>query len=263
MHGDLAPFLHALKIGVATNLAFAVHALGLPAAEHDAPLVFLATVLFVVSAWRCAFPNRYEGNVVLHDTVLASAFVTRVLATFSEVAYVAFFALALTRLDPVGRPGIQAIAIAMVAAATISQGFVWTAILTGRYRLYVYEEIGWLLLFAGHTAGAAWLFAAGPATDAARLLLILSLIFGGVYLPWQGFHLRFLLTEARAQEEGPPPATARTPIASRVRAALFSRRRTTSSEAWGGLIGVTWMAAYWVLVIPIWMHVVLRILLAP
>lgn len=263
MHGNLAPFLHALKFGVISNLAFAVHALDLPTVERDIQLVFPAVILFVVSAWRCAFPNRYEGNVVLHDTVLSSAFVTRVLATFSEVAYVAFFALALTRLDPVGRPGIQAIAISMVVAATISQGFVWTAILTGRYRLYVYEEIGWFLLFASHTAGAAWLFVVGPATDGTRLLLLLALIFGGVYLPWQGFHLRFLLTEARAQEAGPPPVMARTPVASRVHAALFSRRRETSSEAWGGLIGVTWMAAYWVLVIPVWMHVVLRILLAP
>lgn len=263
MNGDLAPFLHALKLGVITNLGFAVHALGLPAQGRDATLVFPAVILFVVSAWRCAFPNRYEDNVVLHDSVLSSAFVTRVLATFSEIAYVTFFALALTRLDAEGRAGIQAIAAVMLVAATVSQGFVWTAILTGRYRLYVYEEVGWFLLFAGHTAGAAWLLAAGPTTDGTRLLLLLSLVFGGLYLPWQGFHLRFLLSEARAQEADPPPAMAQTPIVSRVRAALFSRRRATSSEAWGGLIGVTWMAAYWVLVIPVWMHVVLRVLLDP
>ena len=74
MSGDLAPFLHALKIGVITNLGFAAHALALPAAQRDAHLVLPAVILFVVSAWRCAFPNRYEGNVVLHDTALSSAF---------------------------------------------------------------------------------------------------------------------------------------------------------------------------------------------
>lgn len=258
MDTDLKPFLHALKLGTIANLGFAAHALGLPATGRDPHLVIPATILFAVSAWRCFFPNRYEGNRVLHDTVLSSAFVTRVLATFSEIAYVYFFAWTLTRLDPVGRPGIQAIAIGMVAAAAISQGFVWTAILTGRYRLYVYEEIGWFLLFLGNTVGAAWLFAAGSADDGARTLLLLALVFGAAYLPWQVFHLRFLMRNAMAQEAGPPVADAS--IGDRVRAALFDRERATSAEAWGGFIGVTWMACYWVLVIPVWMHGILRVL---
>ena len=263
MNADLTPFLHALKLGSITNVAFLIHALSIPVERRDPLLVIPGAILFAVSAWRCCFPNRYEGNVVLHDTVLSSAFVTRVLATFSEVAYVSFFAVALTRLDPAGRPGLQAIAIFMVAAATISQGFVWTAILTGRYRLYVYEEIGWLLLFAGHTVGAGWLLLDGPTEAGARTLLVLALVFGAGYLPWQTFHLRFLLQEAREQERGPTPTVADASMAERVRAALFVRERATSSEAWGGIIGVTWMAAYWVLVIPVWMHVILRVLSAP
>ncbi|MCR9096990.1 MAG: hypothetical protein NXI30_22440 [bacterium] len=263
MNADLTPFLHALKLGTITNVAFLIHALSIPADRRDPLLVIPGAILFAVSAWRCCLPNRYEGNVVLHDTVLSSAFVTRVLATFSEVAYVSFFAVALMRLDPTGRPGVQAIAIFMVAAATISQGFVWTAILTDRYRLYVYEEIGWLVLFAGHTVGAGWLFFDDPTDAGTRSLLVLALVFGAGYLPWQLFHLRFLVREAREQERDPAPGGGDTSISQRVRATLFVRERATSSEAWGGIIGVTWMAAYWVLVIPVWMHVILRVLSAP
>ena len=260
MQGDLRSFLYALKIGTITNLFFVVHALTLPAEQRDPHLVVPGAILFSVSAWRCFFPNRYEGNRVLHDTVLSSAFLTRVLATFSEVAYVYFLAYALTRLDPVGRPGIQAIAIGMVLAATVSQGFVWTAILTGRYRLYVYEEVGWGLLFLGNTVGATWLLAAGTSNDDSRLLLIMALVFGAGYLPWQAFHLRFLAKNADTQEAGPTPEVAAASMADRVRAALFVRERTTSGESWGGIIGATWMAAYWVLIIPVWMHVILRVL---
>ena len=37
---------------------------------------------------------------------------------------------------------------------------------------------------------------------------------------------------------------------------------TTGAEDWGGIIGVTWMACYWMLIIPVWMHVILRVLAA-
>ena len=44
-------------------------------------------------------PNRYVGNVVFHDTALSSTFLTRLLATFSEVAYIYQFSYVLRVLN--------------------------------------------------------------------------------------------------------------------------------------------------------------------
>jgi hypothetical protein len=41
-----------------------------------------------VSAYRCLFPVRYEHNVVFHNSIFSSIFVTRLFATFSEIAYI-------------------------------------------------------------------------------------------------------------------------------------------------------------------------------
>jgi len=258
MPNDLKPFLWLLKLGALANVWFLVSALRIPADDAEASLVASGSILFAVSAWRCVFPNRYEGNVVLHDDVMSSAFVTRVLATFSEIAYVYFFAYALSMMNAGQAVWIDAVALGMVVAAGVSQCFVWTAILTGRYRLYVYEEIGWFLLFAGHTAGCVWLLAQGPAHDAVGTLLWIGVVFGAGYLPWQLFHLRFLVRNANEQDAGGGSALAEADIGHRLRAALFERTRSTASEDWGGMIGVTWMACYWVFVIPVWMHVILQ-----
>ena len=33
---------------------------------------------------------------------------------------------------------------------------------------------------------------------------------------------------------------------------------TTKSEAWGGVIGMMWMAAYWAILIPVWIYVIVQ-----
>ena len=157
MPRDITPLLWLLKLGALLNAAFLAHTFALPAGASDAHVVLPARIFFAVSAWRCLFPNRYEGNVVFHDTVLSSGSLTRVLATCSEVTYIYQFAYALQAMDPGDRLGIRLLAGFMVVAVVVSQGFVWTAILTGRRWLYVFEESGWWLLFLAHTLGCAWM----------------------------------------------------------------------------------------------------------
>ena len=37
-----------------------------------------------------------------------------------------------------------------------------------------------------------------------------------------------------------------------LRASIFERDVRSDAAAWGGFIGVTWMLAYWVALIPVW-----------
>ena len=53
----------------------------------------LAVQFFIfVGGFRCLFPNRYNENIVLHDTWLSSIGLCRCLATFSEVGWLYIFA---------------------------------------------------------------------------------------------------------------------------------------------------------------------------
>lgn len=65
----------------------------------DVPCSILTTaqVFIAVAAFRCVFPNRYNANVVLHDTWLSSVWLTRVLATFSETFWL--YQLAYLNID--------------------------------------------------------------------------------------------------------------------------------------------------------------------
>ena len=44
-----------------------------------------------------------------------------------------------------------------------------------------------------------------------------------------------------------------------LRDAIHERNRRTDAKAWGGLIGLTWMVAYWVSLIPLWVHHIARV----
>lgn len=81
-------FLWLLKPVALGKLYFLVNTLALPADEIDPSIVIPAQLLFGVSGYRCLFSNRYEDNVVFHDSPLSSALVTCVLATCAEVAWI-------------------------------------------------------------------------------------------------------------------------------------------------------------------------------
>src|SRR5499427_796022 len=85
---DFTFFLWLLKLGALLNLYFLWHTLVPPASAVDPQLLVPAQILFAVSAFRCLFPNQYKGNVVFHDTPLSSICLTRLLATFAEVAFI-------------------------------------------------------------------------------------------------------------------------------------------------------------------------------
>jgi hypothetical protein len=218
--------------------------------------VLPARILLAVSAFRCLFPNRYVDNVVFHDTPASSIFGTRLLATFSEVAYIYQFSLVLRVLNTGDVGWVTGLAWLMVALVVVSQGFVWGAIATKRVGLYFWEELGWFAIFAANWVASAYLLATAPALGDGVILLWMSLVFGGLYLPWQGLHLRSLLEEAA---EGPEQGV---PWRNGLRDALRERNRRTDATSWGGWIGLTWMVAYWASLIPVWMFTIAVVLSA-
>ncbi|NNL67583.1 MAG: hypothetical protein HKP30_15140 [Myxococcales bacterium] len=260
MPRDLTGFLWLLKLGALANLYFLADTFAL-AGGADPHIVVPAQILFAVSAHRCLFPNRYEDDVVLHDSFLSSTFVTRVLATFVEIAWIHQLAHVLRVLDAGQTGWVTAFSWWMVVQVVVSQGFVWGAILTGRLSLYFFEEAGWAVIFVLNTVASAYLYGMYGTLDAAgdaRLLLQLNLLFGAVYLPWQVVHLRALRADALASVS--PAARDGGTIRDRLRRSLHDRKRATDAASWGGWIGLVWMAAYWAVLIPPWVHQIVRVL---
>ncbi len=248
MDRDMTPFLRLLKLGAVVDLALLASTFAI--AAPDPRVVIPAQILLAVSAYRCLFPNRYLDHVVFHDSPWSSIFTTRLLATFSEVAYIFQFSVVLRVLDAGGTPWVGVLAWAMVAQVTVSQVFVWTAILTRRLDLYFWEELGWFLIFVANTVASAYLLATSEGLGDARTLLVLNVVFGAGYLPWQVLHLRSLLREASDGRGGDAPA--RVGLALGLREAIALRTPRTDAAAWGGTIGITWMLAYFALLIPPW-----------
>jgi hypothetical protein len=154
----IAPFLWLLKLGALVNLHFLASTFVPPASRADSSLLVPAQILFAVSAFRCLFPNQYKHNVVFHDTPLSSIFLTRLLATFAEVAFVYQLSHVLRLLNVERLGWVDALAWGMVAQVVMSQVFVWGAILTGRLALYFWEELGWAILVTANALASAGLY---------------------------------------------------------------------------------------------------------
>jgi hypothetical protein len=261
MPSDFTPFLWLLKLGALVNLAFLASTFALGPGEADPHIVLPAQILFAVSGYRCLFPNRYGGNIVFHASPLSSTLVTRVLATFVEVAWIYQFSHVLRLLDLEHVGWVTLLSWFMVFQVVVSQGFVWGAILTGRPSLYFFEEVGWGLIFVANTIASAYLYATTEVHGGRELLLQLNLLFGIVYLPWQLIHLRALGADARKNEASAPnPPVTRSLLAGQLRRSFHERNRATDAASWGGLVGLTWMTAYWATLIPMWVHQVVQIL---
>jgi hypothetical protein len=262
MPNDFAIWLWVLKFGALVNLYFLARTLGLDPQEIDLHIAIPAQILFAVSAYRCLFPNRYKDNVVLHDSLLSSTFVTRVLATFTEVAWIYQFSHVLRVLDVEQVAWVEGLSWLMVLAVSISQLFVWGAILTGRLSLYFYEEIGWAVIFVANTIASFYLYQTVDLPGNHLLLLQLNLLFGAVYLPWQAIHLRALRADAReaGRDGGSAIPLTLGLLAGNLRRSIRERKRATDAAAWGGVVGLTWMTAYWAALIPGWVYqVVIRL----
>lgn len=265
MTNDLTIFLWLLKLGALLNVYFLASTLRLGAVGADPHIVIPAQILFVVSGYRCLFPNRYKDNVVLHDSPLSSTLVTRVLATFAEVAWIYQFSYVVRLLNLEHVAWVDALSWLMVIAVVVSQLFVWSAILTGRLGLYFNEEVGWAVIFAANTIASAYLYLTIDSLGERETLLQLNLLFGLVYLPWQTIHLRVLRADARRLDETPganAPVT-RQLLASQLHRSLHERKRATDAASWGGLVGLSWMTAYWAALIPVWVHHVVQVAATP
>ena len=239
MSRDYTAPLWLLKVGALLNAYFFLNTPG----AGDPLIVVPARIFFAVSAFRCLFPVRYERNVVFHDSILSSIFLTRSLATLAEIAYIVQFSHVLRVLDTDDLPVVSALSWVMVGQVVISQILVWAAILTGRLALYFYEELGWAVIFTANTLASAYLLF-GAGTSGPAVLLQMNLLFGAVYLPWQVLHLRMLRADARRASADRAPAC--------LRSAIRVRNRRTDASSWGGLVGLSWMFGYWATIIPAW-----------
>lgn len=252
--GDFTVFLWLLKLGAVANLYFLVRTASMLAAGADAWLAVPALIFFAVSAYRCLFPVRYETSAVFHHSFFSSIFATRLLSTVSEIVYIYAYSRVLRLLNVDHLAWVNGLSWSMVVFATTSQVCVWSAILTGRFRYYFYEESGWLLIFIANTTVSAYLYAATDAHSGHQALLLLSLAFGVIYLPWQYIHLRVLRANVEAAER-----QAAGGMAYGLRRAIELKRRTTDAESWGGIVGLIWMGAYWAVVIPAWLFYIVTV----
>jgi hypothetical protein len=262
MSRDYTVPLWLLKLGGLLNLYFLVSSRLLGSGVEDVSVVLPAQILFAVSAYRCFFPVRYEHNVVFHDSIFSSIFVTRLLATLSEVAYIFLFSHVLRMLNVNAVEWVTVISWLMVAQVVISQGFVWTAILTEQFEYYFYEELGWGFIFGANTVASAFLYLTVGALGDRKVLLLLNLIFGVLYLPWQTIHLASLRADAirNAGKTGAGSAPIAKRLVAGLQRAVRVKNRRTDAEAWGRLIGLTWMTAYWATLIPIWTYYIVKVL---
>jgi hypothetical protein len=247
---DYTVFLWLLKLGALVNLYLLAHTPAPFTPGVDAYLVLPAQIFFVVSFYRCLFPVRYEHNVVFHDSIVSSIFATRLLATIAEIAYIYQFSRVLRLLNVEQVGWVDGLSWLMVATATISQVFVWAAILTGRLALYFVEELGWLLIFTANTAAAAYLYLTTDAHGDRQALLVTSLVFGAGYLPFQLVLLRGLRAAATSSDSVQAPRR----LAEGLKQSIRLKNRRTDAAAWGGWVGLLWMTGYWATLIPAWIY---------
>jgi len=253
-------FLWALKLGAPLNLALLALTFAAPLASVDAHLLLPARILLAVNAFRCLFPVSYQDNIVLHDSPLSSIFLTRLLATFSEVALIYQLATLLRLLNTSRLGWIDLLAGGMLGVVLVSQVFVWGQVLTGRLALFFYEELGWLLIYAANTFASVYIYITVDISGGRLLLLQLNLLFGALYLPWQVIHLRFLRANARQRllEDGPTETVSRGLLMKGLQRALHLRNQSSEASAWGGWVGALWMTAYWATLMPLWVFLIER-----
>jgi hypothetical protein len=262
MSRDYTVALWLLKLGSLLDLYFLVNTRSLAAGDANLYIVLSAQIVFAVSAYRCLFPVRYEHNVVFHDSIFSSVFLTRLLATFSEIAFVFLLSEVLRLLDIDHVRWAIVLSWLMVVQVAISQSYVWAAILTEQFEFYYYEELGWALIFVANTIASLYLYLTVRALGGGEALLRLNLLFGAVYLPWQVIHLNSLRADARrnARRVGAGSLSISIRLVSGLTRAVSLKNPRTDAESWGGLIGLTWMTAYWATLIPMWVYYIVGVL---
>ena len=254
--------LQLLKLGVIINLYF-LGAVLFAAKGADPHVIVPAEILLAVSAYRCLFPVRYEYHIVFHRSVFSSIFGTRLLATFAEVAWIYLFSHVLRALNVNHVGWVTVVSWLMVVQVVISQCCVWSAILTERLKFYFYEESGWLLIFTANAIASAYLYmTAGGALGDKSMILVLSMLFGIAYLPFEALHLATLNDEMKRHGEaiGAVVSSLATPLAIGLRKSIRIKNPRTDAAAWGGFVGLVWMVGYFATLVPMWIYYIAIVL---
>ena len=221
-------------------------------------LIIPARIFFLVSIYRCLFPVNYIGNIIFHSSFFSSIFLTRLFATCSEIAMI-FQISYLIRLFNVNNIYlIDVLSSLMVVLVVFSQFFVWVAILKRKSIYYFYEEIGWFIIYAINTTVSIYLYFQLYLLNSVHLLIVLNILFGFFYLPWQILHLNYLRKNIREVNENNFNR-----ITYKLSTGLFnsltSKNISVKLEDWGGFIGMTWMTAYWATIMPLWIYVIVSL----
>ena len=249
---DIKTFLWLLKVGALINIYFLINTFISPLAYTNIHILIPAQILFATCAYRCLFPVRYTNNIVFHESPFSSVFVTRFLATFSEVASIYLFAYVIRTLNTEQITWINNVSWLMVIQVIISQCFVWGAILTGKLILYVYEEIGWGIIFIINTIASLYLYITLENFSGRELLIYLNLIFGAFYLPWQIIHVRSLQSHAHKKGLQRKSYT----LLDGLQNSIQIKNPSTTLNDWGGVVGIIWATSYWATILPVWVYLI-------
>src|SRR5262249_16927932 len=128
----------------------------------------------------------------------------------------------------------------------------WVAILTERFQLYFYEELGWLFMYGANAIVSAFLYEP-PASR--HGLLILNVVFGVLYAPFQIVNLWKVRAQAMAQGDTPARWTVER-FGRGLGRSIRVKNRRTDAASWGGVVGAIWMAGYWATLLPLWVYAI-------
>ena len=254
-------FLQGLRVGVISNLFLLWASLTFVNISNDLFLVVPALILISVSAFRCLFPVNYASKSVIIDSILSSVFVTRFLVTVVEVTYIYMFSYVLRIINSDQYVFVDLISWIMVIQVVISQFFCWGAILLKYERFYFYEEFGWFVIFFINTILSIIMLSL-DVSSAHHSLIIINIVFGTLYLPWQVLHLRSIIQRINSNPEIKSQEFKFniTNIKLELKKSIYDRKLSYESNDWGGTVGMMWMYGYWILFIPVWMFYIILII---
>ena len=256
MNKNIEFFLWSLKIGAILNIYFLYQTFTNPLICNNYNLLIPSRIFFLVSIYRCLFPVNYVGSFVFHKSIFSSVFITRLFATFSEVAMIYQISFLLYLLNINNIYFINLISVFMVIQVIISQFFVWGAILTRKSILYFYEELGWFIIYFLNTSNCIFLFSQIEYSNGAYVLIVLNILFGIFYLPWQFIHLKTIYTRSTNNRFS---NIATGSVLEGFNSAIKTKNFSLKLGDWGGVIGLTWMFAYWASIMPLWIYLIVRL----
>ena len=247
-----------LRVGVFSNLILFFLTLNYVNNDVDPFIMIPTQILLVVSAYRCLFPVNYASKAVILDSIFSSVFITRFVVTVVEIVYIYAFSQVIRIINADQFLIVDIFSWIMVAQVIVSQFFCWGAILIKYERLYFYEELGWFIIFLCNAIASAILFSL-DLTSGHYTLLILNLIFGALYLPWQVFHLKSITNRINRDDNIKQQVfdLNSNKVLGELQKSFQERKLSFDQSDWGGVVGMMWMYGYWILIIPVWMFFII------